>query len=194
MSDYQLLSDLKLSDLLKEDDESAFTEIYSRYADKLTGFASSKLYDLEDARDIIHDVFVKLWAQRNAIMVERNLEAYLFTLVRYQIIDKIRKNITREAHMEMVIALQTSPGSEIEQQLAAKELKEQIRLALDQLSPRIREIYQLSREENRSIPEIAALLHLSEQTVKNQLSFALKHLRACLGYLTVATVILTFLF
>lgn len=194
MPDYQSSSDLNLADLLREGDEAAFTEIYSRYADKLTGFASSKLYHLDDARDIIHDVFVKLWIQRGDMVVQRNLEGYLFTLARYQIIDKIRKNITREAYMEMVIALETNPGSEIEQQIEAKELKEQIRLAMDQLTPKVKEIYRLSREEHRSIPEIAALMKLSEQTVKNQLSVALKHLRTTLGYLAVTTVILKSLF
>jgi RNA polymerase sigma-70 factor (ECF subfamily) len=180
---YNSLSDLQLIDLLKRDDEAAFTEIYSRYAENLTGFASSKLYNLEDPRDIIHDLFVKLWEQRKSLKVDRNLEAYLFTLVRYRIIDKIRKNITHEDYIGMALALHTSLGSEIEQQIAVKELKQSIGESLEKLSPRVREIYHLSREENLSIPDIAEKLQLSEQTVKNQLTSALKHLRQSLTYL-----------
>ncbi|SHF13655.1 RNA polymerase sigma factor [Pedobacter caeni] len=189
MTDHYSFTDLQLADLLKEDDEAAFTEIYSRYAESLTGFASSKLYHLEDPRDIIHDVFVKLWEERKQLKVDRNLEAYLFTLVRYRIVDKIRKNITREDYSEMVLALQTTLRSETEQYIAAKELKQNITQALDKLSPRVREIYQLSREENLSIAQIADQLKLSEQTVKNQLSFALKHLRESLTLLSTSALI-----
>lgn len=191
---YNSLSDLQLADLLKEEDEAAFSEIYKRYADNLTGFASSKLYSLEDPRDVIHDVFVKLWEERKQLKVDRNLEAYLFTLTRYRIIDKIRKNITREDYAEMVLALRISYQSEIEQQIAAREIKQHIDGALEKLSPRVREIYLLSREDNLSVAEIAGKLQLSEQTVKNQLTFALKHLRGSLATMSVSALMLVFPF
>lgn len=193
MAVYKSSGDLQLVDLLKQDDEAAFTEIYHRYAEKLVGFASSKLYNLDDPRDIIHDLFVKLWEERKLLKVDRSLEAYLFTLVRYRVIDKIRKNITHEDYSEMVLALHTSLGSEIEQQIAAKELKQRLGNSLEELSPRVKEIYHLSREEHLSIPEIANKLQLSEQTVKNQLTSALKHLRRALTCLFCFYVI-TFLF
>jgi len=177
---YNSLSDLELVDFLKAGDEAAFTEIYYRYAERLTGFASSKLFSLEDASDIIHEVFLKLWAERGKLKIDRNLEAYLFTLVRYRIVDKIRKNIHHEDYAAMLAALQTSLSSETEQLIAAKEIKKSVNEALEKLSPRVREIYQLSREEYLSIPEIASKLQLSEQTVKNQLSTALKYLRQSL--------------
>lgn len=189
MSPSKSLSDLQLVDLLKEDDQTAFTEIYQRYASQLTGFASSKLYSLEDSRDVIHDVFVKLWEERKGLKVDRNLESYLFTLVRYRIVDKIRKNITREDYAGMVMTLTVNHESEIEQQIAAKEIKQGIAQALEKLSPRVKEIYILSREENMSISEIASRLQLSEQTVKNQLTFALKHLRESLTCLSVFALI-----
>lgn len=186
----QTISDLQLIHLLKEDDQGAFTEIYSRYAEKLTGFASAKLYSLEDSRDVIHDVFVKLWEERKQLQIDRNLEAYLFTLIRYRIVDKIRKNITREDYAGIVQALRVNYESETEKLIAAKEIKKGIEQAVDKLSPRVKEIYLLSREEQLSIPEIAAKLQLSEQTVKNQLTFALKHLRESLAYLSVTALIL----
>jgi RNA polymerase sigma-70 factor (family 1) len=183
MIEYHSLSDLQLAGLLKNDDEAAFTEIYHRHADKLTGFASSKLYGLEGPRDIIHDVFVRFWEERKIFKVDRNLEAYLFTMVRYRIIDKIRKNISHEQYLGMALALHENFGSDTEQRIAAKELKQRIEKALDQLSPRVKEVYHLSREENLSISEIANKLQVSEQTVKNQITSALKHLRKSLSYL-----------
>ena len=78
MTTHHTLSDLELIDQLKQDDEDAFNEIYRRYAETLVGFASSKLYNLDDSRDIIHDIFVKVWKERNHLQVNFNLKAYRF--------------------------------------------------------------------------------------------------------------------
>jgi len=190
MANYQSLHDLQLIDLLKEDDEAAFTEIYSRYAENLTGFASTKLYSLADARDIIHDLFVTLWEERRTLMVHRKLESYLFTLVRYRVIDKIRKNITKEGYAGMTSMLSQSYGPEVEGQIAAKELQQQVNSKLEELSPRVKEVYKLSREQHLSIKEIADKLEVSEQTVKNQLTAALGHLRQSIGHVLVWSFIL----
>lgn len=171
--------------LLKAGDHVAFTAIYEHYAEKLTGFANSKLFDLNDTRDIIHDIFVKLWEDRLNLSIERNLEAYLFAMVRYRIIDKIRKNITHERYAEMLSTLEVSQGPDIEQKIAVDELDQKFRKSIDQLSPRVKEIFLLSRHEDLSIQEIAIKLGLSEQTVKNQLTYALKHLRNSLTSFTI---------
>ena len=177
MADYQSLHDHQLIDRLKEDDQAAFTEIYSRYAESLTGFASSKLYCLADARDIIHDLFVTLWQERRTLIVHQKLESYLFTLIRYRVVDKIRKNITKEGYAGMISMLSQIHEPEVEGHIATKELQQQVNLKLEELSPRVKQVYKLSREQHLSIKEIAVKLEVSEQTVKNQLTAALKHLR-----------------
>jgi len=189
MASYNTLTDLELIDLLKRDDEPAFTEIYNRYAKGLADFTASKLFNLEDAQDIIHDLFVKLWEDRKQLTITSNLKTYLFTITRYRIIDKIRKNATRQEYSAMLQSLSNAYQSSIEQQIASKELQQTILKSLNQLSPKVKEIYNLSREENLSIPEIAAKLQLSEQTVKNQLSTALAHLRKSLSGISTATLI-----
>lgn len=187
MSAYKKLTDDQLVILLKKGDQAAFTEIYLRYAEKLAGFASSKLYSLDDARDLLHDLFVSFWEDRDSINISSNLQSYLFTILRRRIIDKIRKNITREEYAAMLQTLTATPYSTTEQLLAEKDLKQQIQNALDELPPRVKEIYKLSREENLNTREIAEKLKLSEQTVKNQLTVALKHLRQVLGGIALAT-------
>ena len=187
------LTDIALTHLLKGDDETAFAEIYRRYAKSLADFAASKLFNLEDAQDIIHDIFVKLWEDRERLQITSNLKSYLFTLTRHRIIDKIRRNITREEYAAMLQSLTNAYQPSIEQQIAVKELQQTIENSLNQLSPRVKEIYQLSREENLSIPEIAEKLQLSEQTVKNQLSTALSHLRKSVSAISVSILLLWWL-
>lgn len=185
MTAYPSLTDLQLIDLLHEDSEEAFTEIYKRYAERLAGFAAAKLYNLDDARDVIHDLFVGFWLERKSLIIHQTLEGYLFMKVRSRIIDKIRKNITREEYAKVLAGLKVSREPEVDHKIAVKELEKTIEQALEELSPRVKEIYRLSRESNLSIKEIADRLQLSEQTVKNQLTVALKHLRQSLAYLPI---------
>jgi len=184
MPSYNKISDDQLIILLKKDDRQAFTEIYNRYAKSLTGFAASKLYNLDDARDILHDMFVKLWENREQINIGSNLQSYLFSIIRHRIIDKIRKNITREEYALITQSLTVVYHEAVDKQIEAKELQQAIEKSLDQMSPRVKEVYKLSREQGLSNHEIAEKLNLSEQTVKNQLSSALKHLRKTLTYIS----------
>jgi|SRR6185312_1447523 len=188
MSEYSLLSDELLVARLKKGEQDAFAEIYERYAEKLACFAAFKLYSLDDARDIIHDVFVKLWENRAKISIATNLQSYLFTITRRRIIDKIRKNITREEYAPIIQSL-ANHCYDTENRIDARDLQQHIDRSLDQVTPRIKEIYKLSRNEGLSNHEIADKLNLSEQTVKNQLSAALKHLRKSLTGFTIFTVI-----
>lgn len=187
------LTDVQLIRLLKEDNETAFAEIYKRHAKSLADFTASKLFNLEDAQDIIHDIFVKLWEDRKQLNITSNLKTYLFTITRYRIIDKIRRNITREEYAAMLQSLVNAHQPNVEQQIAAKELQQTIENSLNELSPKVKEIYQLSREENLSITEIAEKLQLSEQTVKNQLSTALSHLRKSLSRISLSILLLWWL-
>ncbi|MDR3693005.1 RNA polymerase sigma-70 factor [Mucilaginibacter sp.] len=180
MTAYTKFSDDQLVALLKKGDQQAFAEIYRRYAESLAGFAASKLFNLDDARDILQDMFVKLWESREQLHITSNLQSYLYAIIRHRIIDKIRKNITREEYASALQSLAAffQPGSD--KQLEAKEMQQAIQHSLNQLPARVKEIYKLSREEGLSNPEIAQKLNLSEQTVKNQLSTALRHLRKSL--------------
>jgi RNA polymerase sigma-70 factor (ECF subfamily) len=180
MTAYSKFTDEQLVALLKTGNQQAFTEIYDRYAANLAGFAGSKLYNLDDAKDILHDLFVKLWENRGQIHINSNLQSYLFAMVRHRIVDKIRKNITREEYAFMLQSLTTANQYNIDKQVEAKELRQTIENSMLQLPARVKEIFKLSREEGLSNREIAEKLNLSEQTIKNQISAALKHLRKSL--------------
>jgi len=188
-----VLSDQELIRLIKNGDRTAFTEIYKRYAESLAGFAASKLYNLDDARDVLHDLFVKLWEDRYTLTVNDNLRSFLFAAIRYKIIDKIRRNVTRQEYNVLLQALAEPQANGVEQQLEAKELQALVDQSLAELPAKTKQIYELSRNEYLSITEIALKLNLSEQTVKNQLSFALKHLRQAIAVLGILALMMDWL-
>ncbi len=167
----------ELLELLKAGDKAAFTSIYETYAASLTGFAAARLASLEEARDIIHDLFVYLWNERERVQINGSLRSFLFAAARYRIIDHIRKNVTREAYAGMLQRLSDHIISDTEEKLVVKNLHHTLENAVEDLPSRTKQIYRLSRDRHLAVKEIAHELGVSEQTVKNQLSAALSHLR-----------------
>lgn len=177
---------------LQAGDEQAFSEIYNLYAAELIGFTTARICSLEEARDIIHDLFVYLWEERADLSIKISFRAFLFAAVRYRIIDYIRFKDIRKKYADKLTSLPTPCVSAMESELDAKELNQVLSAAVNELSPRVQEVYRLSRKEHLSIREIATQLNLSEQTVKNQLSTAIAQLRALLEKTFI--LILVFLF
>ena len=180
MPAHHLHSDTKLQQSLKSGDQSAFNTLYELYAASLTGYAAARLASLEEARDIIHDLFVYIWEERDSITISTSFKSFLFAAVRYRIIDHIRKNITRREYAEIAQRLTADYIASTEDELTAKEIRQTLELAVNNLPSRTKEIYRLSRHRQLAIKEIASRLHLSEQTVKNQLTTALSYLRISL--------------
>ena len=164
-------------------DERAFHTLYQKYAPALIGFSASRLSSLEDARDIIHDLFVWLWEERADLVITHSIKALLFSAVRYRIIDHFRRKSTQREYAEKLRSFQSEALTGSEEVLEGKDLRWTIDQAVEQLPARVRQIYRLSRDQHLTIAEIAEELHLSPQTVKNQLTTALSHLRSLVSKL-----------
>jgi RNA polymerase sigma-70 factor (ECF subfamily) len=179
--DTPAINEIQLLERLKAGEEAAFNEIYNLYAPSLTSFAAARLTSVDEANDIIHDLFVHLWQDRESITINISLRAFLFAAIRYRIIDHIRKNSTRKKYADQIAKLPIHPQEETENKIFEKELREKLGNAINQLTPRTREVFRLSRFEHLSVREIAEKMDVSEQTVKNQLTTALSQLRTLLG-------------
>lgn len=169
---------------LSAGEDLAFKELYEQYAPSLISFAAARLVSLEEAHDIVHDIFVHLWQDKENINIQLSFRAYLFAATRYRIIDHIRKNSSRKKYAEQIGKMPVHIEEEAENKLFEKELRERLDEAISQLPPRTKEVFCLSRFEHLTAKEIAERLNLSEQTVKNQLTTALSKLRVLLGKLS----------
>jgi RNA polymerase sigma-70 factor (ECF subfamily) len=175
------INEIELLKRLRAGEEEAFNEIYNLYAPSLTSFAAARLTSLDEANDIIHDLFVHLWQDRENININLSLGGFLFAAIRYRIIDHIRHNSTKRKYAEQIAKLPVHAQEETENRIFEKELREKLDTAINQLSPRTREVFKLSRFEHLTVKEIAERMNVSEQTVKNQLTTALSQLRSLLG-------------
>lgn len=187
---YQQLTDDALMQLLRSSDAAAFAEIYRRYWEKLAFHALKVIDSREDARDIVQEVFVSVWKRRFEIEVKGPLIVYLLKCVRNSAIRYIEKNITRHHYLQTlsdtVAADLTDPSGYFEY----RELQSKVDQAVASLPPKMQEIYLLSRNEKMSYKQIADHLGIAENTVRKQLSNALKSLRLSVTELTISLLVL----
>jgi len=179
MSDYSKLDDERLLTLMKEGNESAFTEIYNRYWEDLYRFAYHLVKDRDSSMDVLQDVFIWIWNHRLEIDVT-SLKSYLYSAVKYKIANYIRDGKTRINLHNRLTDHAASP-SFVDSSMELAELKAVIEQFTDRLPGRCKEVFTLSRSFYLNNKEIAAELNISEKTVENQLTIALRRLRLKLG-------------
>jgi len=172
-------SDKELLEAIKQDDHAAFEVLFNRYWDYLFGIVYRRLNDREETLDVVQDIFVYLWNSRASLSVKSGLEPYLFSAARNQLYSLYRRNQLRQAKEEMQAVV--SVPLEADGQLLFREVDRLVTDELQKMPDNVRRCFTLSREEGKSIREIAAELMLSEKTVKNNISDALKRLRLHLG-------------
>lgn len=174
------LTDEELLLLLQSDDEAALTVLYQRHWQPLFMLAYQVLKDKEACKDLVQELFTELWQKSRGIQLTSSLKAYLSASIRYKVFRHIRQNPVREELFDhMMERMETvSPESE----LAVKELQSLLNTLIDTLPEKCRVIFRMSREQHLSYKEIAAQLNVSVKTVENQISIAIRKLRAALGY------------
>lgn len=166
----------------------AFEDIYNMYARRLYGFVYSYLRSRQATEDVVQDIFVKLWQNRQMIKQTSSLKALLFTTGRNIIISAYRKQENMPAFEDYMAY--TNSADVVNGSAYGIEYDEFYRLvmrAVNRLPVRQQDIIRMSRQQGLRNKEIAERLGLSEQTVKNQLSLGLKAIRAALrGFPVVA--------
>jgi RNA polymerase sigma-70 factor (family 1) len=157
--------------------EDLFADIFRQYEQRLYTLALRLTKSEEVAKDIIQEVLMKLWEQRNIIHSIKNKEAWLYKLTENKVIDFLRKASADDRLKKKIWDNLQQILNDTEQHLEAKEYNQVIQKAIEQLPPQRRLIYQLNKEEGMDYQQIATELQLSKHTVKNQLFSAVQSLR-----------------
>jgi len=170
--------DEKLITRFREGDMQAFDTIYHFFNRKLYAFVFKILKIEDDAREIVQDVFIKLWENREKVTGVSLFNSYLFTIAYNTSIDLVRKRINEKKYMEYINSLQKNYSMEDTiDKMDYDTLNKEIELLVEKLPLKQREVYKLSRIENLSHKEIAGKLKISVNTVENHISKALHFLR-----------------
>ncbi|MBS1603033.1 MAG: RNA polymerase sigma-70 factor [Bacteroidetes bacterium] len=167
---------------IAEGDEKAFAPVFHYYRRKIYSYAYHLCGNSAQADELVQDVFMKVWLHREKIPHILRFDNWLFTIARNQIFDML-KNMAKESALRRQMAGLQEPGANlVEDIVLTRENEEQLQRALDQLSPRQRLIFTLSRHQGMKHEEIASHLHISRHTVKTHLVQALRTLRNILHF------------
>ena len=171
--------------LLQKDDRVAFYHIYERYSKRVYGFVLQYIKIEDEAEEIVQEVFIKIWEARNKINVYSSFESFLFTIAYNATISLLRKKMSEKKYLEHLKSFQKSEvAPSLTDEIHYNELSNKVQKLLDELTPRQKEIFKLSREEGLTHEEIAEKLDISLNTVKkhmvNTLAFLKSHIDSSL--------------
>jgi len=181
MSVYKNVSDRELSILLREGDKAAYTEIYQRYYRLLFVHSYKKLRNEEEAKDLIHELFASLWKKRDTIDFNGNLVGYLYISMRNRVLDYFSHKDVESKYITSLQHYIDIDNAKTDYRIREKDLLEFIKKEIQALPPKMKEVFELSRNEYLSHKEIGEKLDISEQTVSKHISNALRTLRVKLG-------------
>jgi RNA polymerase sigma factor (sigma-70 family) len=173
-------TDAELVSSMQSGNEGAFAALYDRYWEPLYEGAAKRLGNSAAAQDVVQDIMESIWLKRQELTVKNDsLAPYLFTLLRYRIIDVLANTRKQDICYHAFGQLLALQEQRILEGLISRELQASINQEIASMAENMQKVIRLSREEGTSVAEIAQKLSLSEQTVRNLLSQAMKRLRAC---------------
>ena len=169
-----------LLNALQQGDRRAFAEIYERYWEPLHRVAWRKLGSSETAEEVVQDLFVTIWERRQTVRIDK-LDRYLFSALKFGIIDLIRTQAVHDRFVHFVETTSTNFDQRTEDTLALQDLTRSVERVLLSLPEKTQQVFRLSRFDCLTIPEIADQLKVSEKTVQYHLGNALRTLRTNLN-------------
>jgi len=177
----QLHSEQQLISILRKGSPFAFELLFERYSQKLYRFSLSYLKSETEAEEIVQDVFLKLWENRNKLRNETSFQSYLFTIA----FNAIRKHFNRKNRDERfrsdLLETISEENPSLENHLDFETLVGKLDELIEQMPLRRKEIFLKRKKEEKSVHDIATEMHISPKTVENQITEAMKYLKEEFG-------------
>jgi RNA polymerase sigma-70 factor (family 1) len=164
-------SDAELVKAIRESNAEAFKTLYFRYYDPLFRYVWYRTRSSEFVRDVMQDLFTRVWQNRRTLDPGQSIKAYLYRIAHNLLIDDIRREALRKDHLiETTIQNDAIPDDD-------PELRMDIQKAVEELPGTLREAFMLNRYQGLKYSEIAEVCGVSIKTVESRISQALEILR-----------------
>ncbi|HVK47326.1 MAG TPA: RNA polymerase sigma-70 factor [Pseudobacter sp.] len=166
-----------IQQLICQGDEKALGTLYGLYARRLLHFANLITHSPELSEEVVEDVFVKLWAQKQKAAQIENLAVYLYVAVKNTALNAISRKARELMHApfdDLGVEIRLGADSDPHNLLVTSELLQRMQQAVNTLPPRCRMIFKLVREDGLRHREVAEVLNISIHTVDAQMAIAIK--------------------
>ncbi len=161
---------------IRAGDSFAFDNLFRKYYKLMYGYVWSYVKDAQIAEDIVQDVFLKIWLNREILHISSSVKSYLYISMKNRALDYLKRTKV-ERFIDVDIATHESfiitPGGELND----KEIITAVHQTIEELPKRCRQIFKMKKDEGLSYSEIADILEISTNTVQTQMTRAFKYLR-----------------
>jgi len=174
------INEFLLLQQLAEGDRDAFRTLYDLHRDKLFFYTLRLTESKQQAEDILQDVFIKVWQQRENLQEIRSFDAWLFTLAKNQVINGFKRASLERTILSGIKESAPDTCDPVTQSINYRETNRFLQEAINQLPPQQKKIYHLRQEQGMKTREIAHQLNISPLTVKKHVAQAVRSIRLLL--------------
>jgi len=179
---------------LKKDDKSAVDELFAYYYPRLYHFSKAILKIENDIDDILQEVFVKIWLNRQKIGNAETFNAYIFTITKNEVLNLIRSNHKDQAFRDELFLRSVAEEYHTPNPVEFDEIKAGIDKIVMSLPEKRQQVFNLSRTEGLSNKEIAQQLNISEKTVEDHITHAIRHIKISMKEMGILSILYFYLF
>jgi RNA polymerase sigma-70 factor, ECF subfamily len=154
-----------------------FQVIFKDYYNPLVNFINSYLGNIEDSKEVVQNVFFKLWENKDSLQFQISLKGYIYQSAKNAMIDYIRANKRHKGHLDVDDAIEQKIVDSNSEELDPFVIRSEIENLISQLKPKNREIFELSKFEGLTYEEISDYLKISKRTVEDNISRTMSFLK-----------------
>ncbi|PHQ58994.1 MAG: RNA polymerase sigma-70 factor [Maribacter sp.] len=161
---------------IKNGDQLAFKLIYEEFYEPLLAYITTFTRNRQDAKDIVQNCFIILWNKRKDLADDSSLKSYLFTVAHNLYINQYKKDLYRSRVLDELKF--KALNNRIDESRTITEARiERMTLLIENLPPRCKQIFLMSKREGKKYIEISTLLNISSKTVESQMRIAYQKIR-----------------
>lgn len=172
-----VLSEQEIVGAIRAGNERIFEETFRKYYQSLCNYANSILKEMDEAEEVVQNLFLSVWEKRSELEISISLKSYLYRAVHNHCLNRIKHLKVREEYQQYAVNFYDASYESVSQTVMKNELETKIEEAIRKLPEQCRLIFRMSRFEELKYHEIAEQLDISPKTVENQIGKALKILR-----------------
>jgi len=147
--------------------EGAFDKMYDHYVHSIYSFVIKFVKSPELAEDLTQEIFIRIWENRSQLGKVKSFRAYLFVTARNHVLNFLKKPFNSNVVLTEIINSYVSPQGANE--MISREYEQWLHNVLESMSPQMRAVFKLCREQNKSYDEVADLLQITKNTVKKHM-------------------------
>ncbi|WP_102406999.1 RNA polymerase sigma factor [Parabacteroides bouchesdurhonensis] len=172
--------DSYLLDRIADNDEDAFSCLFSEYYVDFVVFAGTFVGGKEDSEEIVQEVFIELWESRSKLRRGGSLRSYMLTVIHNKCMDLLRHRQVKQNYIEVVAKEDLGNPYDVEASVLLADLQQKLEDAFSKIPPELLQPFKMNRFEGKKYQEIAKELDLPLRTVEFRVAKALKLIKTLL--------------